>query len=58
MTHDPRRTHMDAVAMAQHQPALPILVDQALASNRQAGLNSNRLEIRPPVSNGRAWTVE
>lgn len=40
--------------MTQHQPAQ---FDQALAVARQAGLNASRLEIRPPVSDERAWTV-
>ncbi|VEB01488.1 iron-regulated membrane protein [Klebsiella pneumoniae] len=59
MTHDPHAGHhMDAMAMAQHQPALQLAqFDQALAAARQAGLNASRLEIRPPVSDDRAWTV-
>ncbi len=59
MTHDPHAGHhMDALAMAQHQPALQLAqFDQALAAARQAGLNASRLEIRPPVSDDRAWTV-
>ncbi len=44
--------------MAQHQPALQLAqFDQALEAARQAGLNASRLEIRPPVSDDRAWTV-
>ncbi len=56
MTHDPHAGHhMDAMAMAQHQPALQLAqFDQALAAARQAGLNASRLEIRPPVSDDRA----
>ena len=39
-------------------PALQLAqFDQALAAARQAGLNASRLEIRPPVSDDRAWTV-
>ncbi len=49
---------MDAMAMAQHQPALQLAqFDQALAAARQAGLNASRLEIRLPVSDDRGWTV-
>ena len=34
----------DAMAMAQHQPALQLAqFDQALAAARQAGLNASRL---------------
>ncbi len=59
MTHDPHAGHhMDAMAMAQHQPALQLAqFDQALAAARQAGLNASRLEIRLPVSDDRGWTV-
>lgn len=55
MAHDPHAGHhREAMAMTQHQPAQ---FDRALAVARQAGLNASRLEIRPPVSDGRAWTV-
>ena len=35
---------------------LPVRPDEEPAA-RQAGLNASRLEIRPPVSDDRAWTV-
>ncbi len=58
MAHDPHAGHHMAGMAMQHQSALqPAQFDLVLAVARQAGLNASRLEIRPPVSKERAWTV-
>ncbi len=55
MTHDPHAGHhMDAMAMAQHQPALQLAQLTGAGGGPSGGLNASRLEIRLPVSDDRA----
>lgn len=57
---DPKAGHQDHhEAMAMGAPMLMPLnrYDEVLATAQQAGLSAKRLEIRPPKSHDRAWTV-
>lgn len=50
--------HHMAMPMVDQAPALkPALFDQALAAARAAGLHAGKIEIRPALAAGKAWTV-
>ncbi|WP_434639245.1 PepSY-associated TM helix domain-containing protein [Klebsiella sp. I138] len=57
MSHDPHAEHhmghmTEAVLAPKNEQ-----FDRVLAAARAAGLDANKLEIRPPAAAGRAWTV-
>ncbi|HHG8774496.1 TPA: PepSY-associated TM helix domain-containing protein [Raoultella planticola] len=59
MAHDPHAEHhMGNRAMAEMLPSpAGEQFDRVLATARAAGLDASKLEIRPPMEAGRAWTV-
>lgn len=56
MAHD-EHAHHHGTAMSHEGHVSPVLFDRVLASARAEGISADKVEIRPPASADRAWTV-
>ncbi|MBN3264849.1 PepSY-associated TM helix domain-containing protein, partial [Pectobacterium brasiliense] len=57
MTTDEHAEHHASMPMENIEAASPALFDEVLAAARNAGIDANKIEIRPATKPHRAWTV-
>ncbi|WP_317178270.1 PepSY-associated TM helix domain-containing protein [Pectobacterium sp. HCp5_1] len=57
MTTDEHAEHHASMPMENVEAASPALFDEVLAAARNAGIDANKIEIRPATKPHRAWTV-
>ncbi|MDY4366676.1 PepSY-associated TM helix domain-containing protein [Pectobacterium brasiliense] len=57
MTTDEHAEHHASMPMEDVEAASPALFDEVLAAARNAGIDANKIEIRPATKPHRAWTV-